>query len=262
MLDNQVSRNQFGQTNARDSELFSDMYVQDFSKVHDYLDDFDYYNGPVTATTTNGYVLSGTGATAALAAADGGVVNIIGATTGFIATWQRGQGNFQLANGFRTWFRALMSIDTLSNSEQFLAGLYNVTTTPFTGGQITDGIWFSSATTTGEISINAAQNGTVTTVDTGVAVVAAKQVDLKWFWTAGVYPSDPAANGRILWEVSGAGASAPARGSFAAPASFPKAATLITPSVGIKATAATPTLALDILMALKDRVNINATPTF
>lgn len=262
MLDNRTTRNQFGQTNARDTELFSDLPVQDFSKLHEYFDDFDYYNGPVTAATTNGFVLSGTGATVAFTGADGGAINIIGATTGFIATWQRGTGTFQLANGLRTWFRALLAIDTLSNSEQLLAGLYNITTAPFTAGQITDGIWFSTATTTGEISINAAQNGTVTTVDTGAAIVAASQADLKWAWTAGVYPSDPAANGRILWEVSGAGVSANLRGSFAAPASFPKASTLVTPSVGIKATAATPTLTLDLLLAIKERTNINATPTF
>lgn len=262
MLDNRVTRNQSGQTNARDSEFFSDLYVQDYSKLHDYLDDFDYYNGPVTATTTNGYVLSGTGATAAFVGLDGGAINLVAATTGFIATWQRGTGTFQLANGFRTWFRALLAIDTLANSGQILAGLYNITTTPFTAGQITDGIWFSTATGTGEISINAAQNGTVTTVDTGQQLVAAAQADLKWAWTAGVYPTDPAANGRILWEISGAGVSAPARGSFAAPASFPKAATLVTPSVGIKGTAATPTLTLDLLMAIKERTNINATPAF
>ncbi len=261
MFDNQVTRNQYGQTNARDSELFSDMYVQDFSKVHDFLEDFDYYNGPVTATTTNGYVLSGTGATAALAALDGSAVNFIGATTGFIATWQRGVGSYQLAAGLRTWFEAVLAIDTLSNSGQLLAGLYNITTAPFTAGQLTDGIWFSTATTTGEISINIAQNGTVTTVDTGVALVAAQQATMKWYWTAGVYPTDPT-GGRIAWELSGAGVSAKARGVVAAPASFPKAATLVTPSVGVKGTAATPTLTVDLLMALKERVNPLATPAF
>lgn len=259
MFDNRVTRSQFGQTNALDTEIFSDMPVQDETKLHVFIEDFDYYSGPVTATTTNGYVLSGTGATAALAALDGSALNIIGATTAFIATYQRGTGSFQLATGFRTWFRALLAIDTLSNSEQFLAGMYNITTTPFTGGQLTDGIWFSSATGTGEISINAAQNGTVTTVDTGQQIVAAAQADLKWYYTAGLYPQDPT-NGKIVWEISGAGVSAKARGSFAAPANFPKAATLVTPSVGIKATAATPTITLDLLMAIKDRTNPNATP--
>ena len=261
MFDIEVSRNQFGQTNARDSEIFSDLPLQDETKAHVFIEDYDYYSGPVTATTTNGYVLSGTGATAALAALDGSALNLIGATTAFIATYQRGVGSFQLAAGFRTWFRTLLAIDTLANSEQFVAGLYNITTTPFTGGQLTDGIWFSSATGTGEISINVAQNGTVTTVDTGQQIVAAAQADLKWYYTAGVYPQDPT-NGKIVWEISGAGVSAKARGSVAAPTSFPKAATLVTPSLGIKATAATPTLTVDLLMAIKERTNINATPAF
>lgn len=259
MFDNQVTRNQFGQTNARDTEIFSDLPLQDETKLHVFIEDYDYYSGPVTATTTNGYVLSGTGATAALAALDGSALNLIGATTGFIATYQRGVGSFQLATGFRTWFRALLAIDTLANSEQFLAGLYNITATPFTA--ITDGIWFSSTITTGEISINVAQNGTVTTVDTGQQIVAAAQADLKWYYTAGIYPTDPT-GGKIVWEVSGAGVSAKARGSIAAPTSFPKAALLTTPSLGIKATAGTPTLTVDLLMALKERTNILATPAF
>lgn len=261
MFDNQVSRNQWGQTNSRESATFSDMPLQDESALHWFIDDFDYYSGPVTATTTNGYTLSGTGATAALAALDGGAVNLIGATTGFIATYQRSQGNFQLAAGRRAWFSALLALDTLANSEQLLAGMYNVTTTPFTGGQITDGVWFSTATGTGEISINVAQNGTVTTVDTGQQIVAAKQATLKWYYTGGIYPQDPT-NGKIVWEVSGAGVSAAARGSVNAPANFPKANLLVTPSVGIKATAATPTLTLDLWLGVEDRISPLATPVF
>ena len=71
MFDNQITRNQFGQTNARDTETFSDLPVQDESKLHIYIDDFDYYSGPVAVGTTNGYTLTGTGATVALAAFDG-----------------------------------------------------------------------------------------------------------------------------------------------------------------------------------------------
>lgn len=261
MFDHRVTCLQNGMTNARDSELFSDFPLPDYSKVHDYLDDFDYYTGPVTATTTNGYTLSGTGATAALAGGDGGIVNIIGATTGFIATWQRATGNFQLAQGFRSWFEALLAIDTLANSEQILAGLYNITATPFTAGQITDGIWFSTATGTGEISFNVAQNSVVQTVDTGQQLVAAQQASLKWYWTAGIYGQNPPA-GRAVWEISGPGVSAKARGEILVASAFPKAATLLTPSVGIKATAATPTLSLDLLMAVKERINPNATPAF
>src|SRR5947208_15063152 len=132
MFDNQVTRAQFGQTNARDTETFSDLPVQDESKLHIYLEDFDYYSGPVTATTTNGYVLSpaGGGATVALAAFDGAAINLIGATTAFIAALQRSQGSYRIAAGFRTWYETLAQLSTLANSTQLILGLTNVTTTP------------------------------------------------------------------------------------------------------------------------------------
>lgn len=260
MFSNVVSRFPNGFNISTDQGILGDMQLPDFSVMHYYEDDFDYYNGPVTAATTNGYTLSGTGGTAAIAALDGGAFNLIGATTGFIATWQRSQGNFQLAAGFPTWFRWIGQIDALTS--QMIAGDAVVGATPFTS--ISDGIWFSSAVTTGEISINIAQNGTVTTVDTGVALVAAAQATLSWFYTAGVYPSDPQSPspGKIVWEVKGPGVSANARGEVAAPASFPKAATLITPTLGVKAAAGTPTLTTDFLMSVKARVNPNATPIF
>jgi hypothetical protein len=257
MFSNAVTRFSGGLNNETDSGILSDLPVLNLSKVHRYLQDFDEYTGPVTATTTNGYTLSGTGATAALAALDGGAFNIIGATTGFIASWQRSQGNFQLAAGFPTWFRWMGQIDALTS--QLIAGQAVVGATPFTS--ISDGVWFSSAVTTGEISINIAQNGTVTTVDTGVALVAGALVTMDWYYTAGIYPQDPV-GGKIVWQITGAGVSAPVRGSTASPTSFPKAATLVTPTIGIKATSGTPTLTTDLIQAIKYRSNPNATPAF
>lgn len=261
MFSNVVTRFPNGLVNASDTGIFGDMPLPDFSAMHYYEDDFDYYNGPVTATTTNGYTLSGTAGTAALAAFDGGAFNLIGATTGFLATWQRATGNFQLASGLPTWFRWIGQLNTLASSGQMIAGLMNITATPFTAGQITDGVWFSTAITTGEISINVAQNGTVTTVDTGVALVAAATASLSWYYTAGIFPQDPA-GGKIVWECTGAGVSAPARGEVNAPANFPKAATLVTPTLGVKGTAGTPTLTTDFLLSVKARVNPLATPAF
>lgn len=265
MFDYSVTRNQYGQTNSRDTETFSDLPVQDESKLHIYIDDLDYYSGPVTAATTNGYTLSGTGATAAIAAVDNGVINIIGATTGFIATLQRSQGNFKIAAGLRTWFECLASLSTLASSAQLILGLTNVTATPFTA--ITDGVWFSSdASGNGVLSINVAVGSVVTTValvsptGAGVNVVAGATSfgTYKWYWDGGNYA---APNGRIVWEVSGAGVSANSRGEVAAPANFP-GTTLLAPQIGVKATAGTPTLALDLVQVIKDRTNINSTPVF
>lgn len=260
MYDNTVTRLQYGLTNARETELFSDLPVQDYTKLHDYLDDFDYYTGPVAAGTTNGFTLTGTGATAAMVAGDGGVVNIIGATTAFIAAWQRATANFKTELGKRTWFEALALLSTLANSTQLLIGLTNITTTPFTAGQLTDGIWLSSDTGgTGILSVNVAVGSVVTTVVTGVTLVANTQFAFRFYWDAGVYAAAP--NGRIVWELTGAGVSAPVRGSIAAPANFP-GATLMSPLIAVKGTAGTPTIGLDLLTCVKDRANINATPTF
>ncbi len=255
MFDHSVSRFQFGVTNARDTETFSDLSVEDDSKLHYYLDDFDYYTGPVAVGTTNGLTLSGVGATAAMAAADGGAINLIGATTGFTASLQRSAGSFQITKGFRTWFQARVTLDALA--DQLIAGLCDVTATPFTA--ITDGIWLSSAVTTGILSVNVAVGGVVTTVNTGVAAVPGSVLTFKAYWDGGIYGGSP--NGRVVWEVSGPGASVNVRGEIAAPANYP-GVTLLAPVVGILGTAGTPTLTVDLLMAVKDRVNLLVTPTF
>lgn len=258
MFDNSVTRNPFGLTNARDSETFSDLPVLDLSKIHHYLDDFDYYNGPVTATTTNGYTLSGVGATVTFASLDDGAINLNALTTGFIASLQRATSTFSTQIGFRTWFQALMSLSTLASAAQVIAGLTNLTATPFTA--ITDGVWFSSdAAGAGALSINVAVGSVVTTKTLGVNIVAGQPAVYKWYWDGGVYASAPL--GRVVWEVSGPGVSANARGSVPAPVNFP-GATLMAPQVGLKATAGTPALTLDLLMAVKDRNNLLATPAF
>lgn len=260
MFDNTVTRNQFGQTNARDTETLSDLPVQDETKCHIYIDDFDYYSGPVTATTTNGYTLSGTGATVAPAAGDGGWINIIGATSAFFALLQRATSTFKLVVGLRTWFNTLLSLGTLANGGQILAGLVNFSATAFTAGQITDGMWFSSdAVGTGILSFNVAVGGVVTTVLCGTNLVAGSQVYLKCYWDGGLYASAPL--GRVVWEASGAGVTANVRGEIAAPVNFP-GTTLIAPLIGVKGTSATPTVTVDYINAMKDRTNINATPAF
>lgn len=260
MFDNTVTRNQNGQTNARDTETLSDLPVQDETKCHIYLDDFDYYSGPATVTTTNGYTLSGTGATAAEVAGDGGWISLVAATTAFFALLQRSTSNFKLAVGFRTWFNSLVSLGTLANANQLLAGLVNFSATAFTAGQITDGMWFSSdAAGTGILSFNVAVGGVVTTQLCGTNLVAGAQAYLKCYWDGGIYASAP--NGRVVWEASGAGVTANVRGEIASPVNFP-GATLIAPLLGVKGTSATPTLTADYINVMKDRTNPNATPAF
>lgn len=262
MFDYQVSRTQFGWNNTRESELFSDQPVDDWTKNHNFFQDFDDYFGPTAVGAAGGYTLSSGGAgTVTQPNVDGGVIQIN--TVASQPTSLQKQGHFKLQTGLRMWQRQLISVDNVLGL--VLSGLTNVTATPFTGGQITDGIWFSS-TNTGALSINVAVGGTVTTVSCGVSLVGGNFAALGWYWDGGIYSAAP--NGRIVWECGPppfpltSGLTANARGEIAAPANFP-GATLLAFLSGVSAsTAAVRTLQVDYWYGLKDRINYLQTPVF
>ena len=261
MFDLQVSRLQFGTNNTRDSELFSDQPVDDWTKNHNFFQDFDDYFGPTAPGTSSGYTLSGAGATVTQPNVDGGVISINAAAS--TATSLQKQGHFKIQAGLRVFFRQLISVDNVLGL--VLAGLTNVTATPFTGGQLTDGVWFSS-TNTGALSINVAVGGVVTTVATGVSLVGGNFATLGWYWDGALYASAP--NGRIVWECGPppfgltSGLTANARGSVLAPANFPGATLLAFLSGVSPSTAATRALQVDYWYGLKDRLNFTQTPPF
>src|SRR5205814_4111657 len=152
---NQVTRNQFGANNTRDTETFSDQYVEDRTKIHEYANDFDEWN-------TANYTISsaGAGTTFAAIAGDGGVIQAItaGAATNFYSL-QNVRADYKIEKNFRLWFEWLFSVDSaLAN---IIAGLINTTATPFTGASQTDGIYLLSAGTTA-LSVNVAVGGVIT----------------------------------------------------------------------------------------------------
>jgi hypothetical protein len=261
MFDLQVSRIQFGTNNTRDSELFSDQPVDDWTKNHNYFNDFDDYFGPVAPGTTGGFTLSGAGAAITQPNVDGGIISINAAAS--TATSLQKQGHFMIKAGLRTFFRQLVSIDNVLGL--VLAGLTNVTATPFTGGQLTDGVWFSS-TNAGVLSINVAVAGVVTTVACGSTLIGGGFATLGWYWDGALYASAP--NGRIVWEVAPppfgvtSGITASARGSILAPANFPGATLLAFLSGVNPSTAAARALQIDYWYGLKDRLNFTQTPPF
>lgn len=262
MFDVQVSRFQFGENNTRDTELFSDQPVDDWTKNHNYFQDFDDYFGPTAPGTAGGFTLTGIGSTALPANIDGGVLNITAAAS--TATSLQKQGHFMLKAGLRTFFRQLVSVDNVLGL--VLAGLTNVTATPFTGGSLTDGVWFSS-TNTGALSVNIAVGGVVTTVATGVSLVGGGFATLGWYWDGALY-SQYHPNGGIVWEVAPppfgvtSGITGSARGSLNAPVNFPGATLLAFLSGVNPSTAVGRVLSVDYWYGLKDRVNFAQTPTF
>jgi hypothetical protein len=256
MFDNVVSRFSKGANNETDQGIFSDLYVQNrVGTIHEYSQDFDQYVAGDWTTTLNG-------GSSALVAGDGGLLALTSAVSA-IASIQKNPADFQLALGFRAWGRIMTQLDSLLGSTIF--GLLNATTTPFTGASQTDGVYFTSAVTTGEISLNVAVGGVISTLDTGVAIVVGSPFTASFYYDGGVYAAAP--NGRIVFQISGTGVTAKARGEIAVPASgtiaaFPGAVN-ITPTLGVNAsTAVARVLTTDLLYFAKDRANINATPAF
>lgn len=262
MYDNTVTRNNNGSNNCRDTELFSDQSVADWTKNHNYFQDFDDYFGPVAPGTTGGYTLSGAGSTITLPSVDGGVISINAAATPTPASLQK-QGHFKIQTGLKLWMAQLLSVDNVLGL--VLAGLTNVTATPFTGGQLTDGCWFSS-TNTGALSFNVAVGGVVTTQACGVSLVGGNFARLGFYWDGAQYAAAP--NGRIVWECGpppfplASGLTANARGEIAAPANFPGATLLAFLSGVSPSTAVARALQVDYWYGLKDRVNYLQTPPF
>jgi len=255
MLDNVVSRFPKGLNNETDQGVFSDLYVTNrVGTVHEYTQHFDQYVAGDWTTTLNG-------GSAALVAGDGGLLALTSAVSA-IASIQKNPANFQLAKGYRSWGRIVTQLDSLLGSTIF--GLLNATTTPFTGASQTDGVYFTSAVTTGEISINVAVGGVISTLDTGVAIVVGSPFTASFYYDGGVYALP---NGRVIFQLSGAGVTAKARGEILVPASgtisaFPGAVN-IAPTIGVNAsTAVARVLTTDLLYFAKDQSNINATPAF
>lgn len=251
MFDNTVTRHEYGINNERDTSLFSDLPIPSRSKYHEYLEDFDYFVAAnYTVTKTNG------SATTALANGDGGLLLVTNTTASAdIVAIQKVGASFQLASGLRTWGKFIISVDSLLAN--FIVGLTNATTTPFTAGQLTDGVWLSN--TGSALTLSVGNAGTVQTLAVTPTLVAASFLTFSFYWDGEIY-SVP--TGRVVCDVTGAGVSANFRGDILPAASFPAAVNL-TPTWALQnSTAAGRTMTADQAYIIKERSSILATPAF
>ncbi len=248
MFDNGVTRYPPGLNNARENGMFSDMYVPErIQRVHEYANDFDQFVVGDWTQQLNGGAI-------ALAAGDGGLITLTSAASA-ITSQQKNPGAWTLAAGLRTWYMMRAAVDNVLGL--LFLGLANNTATPFTAGNITDGVYMLTDNA-GNVSVVVAVGGVKTTVATGVKVVGGQQFVFSAYWDGACYGAAP--NGRVVYELTGT--SAPVRGGIAAPANFP-GATVLTQQMGVSAsTAAARVLTVDALYTAKDRSNINATPAF
>lgn len=260
MYDNVVTRYGPGLNNTVDIKggsngILSDIYVPDrIGKVHEFSYDFDSYAAADWTQQLNA-------GTIALVAGDGGLLALTSAVSA-ITSQEDNPASFQLAKGFRTWYRTVFSVDAVLGLT--INGLLNATATPFTAGSQTDGAFFLSDNT-GALSFVVAVGGTKLTTAMGVNLVAGQFATLGWYYDGGCYAAAPL--GRLVYEASGPGVTAPVRGEVAIPASgtiaaFPGAVN-IGAVMGVSAsTAVARVLTVDYVYAAKDRQNINVSPTF
>lgn len=253
MFSNAISRFPNGVTNIKESGILSDLpYNSRITKCHEFSDDFDRF-------AVAEWVNTGAG-TAALTAGDGGLLAITSAVSAF-QSLQDSPSSFVLAKNFPTWMSCRATLDSLLGN--VLIGLLNVTTTPFTGASQTDGIYFTSAVTTGAVSINIAVGGTITTTALGSNIVAGSQFILDFYYDGALYgPAYP--NGRVIAEISGPGATIPIRTEIVVPtaSTFP-GSTGSTVTLAVNAsTAVARVLTVDAIYIAKGRINPNVTPSF
>lgn len=253
MFDNSVTRMANGLTNLRDTALFSDMPVNQRIKLHEYTQDFDQY---IAADFTT--IATGAGTVALSAGNRGSLLLTNSAALNDLIGIQKTPAAWSLSLGLRNWLTFTLNTD--SPLADGIGGLYNTTSTPFTAGQITDGMYVSIIA--GVMTLNLAANSVITSksiplVAPVFSLASIGQISL--YWDGGIYASAP--NGRVIAEISGS--VTPARVSLAAPANFPRNTINLAPAVVIRnSTAAARSAVIDLLYLAQDRLSPLATPPF
>jgi hypothetical protein len=269
MFDINITRFPNGSTNSRDTETLSDLIVEDRTKVADYTDDFFTFN---PADFVTGPVGAAGGTTFAAVDGDCGIIQAVTNAVAFGGwTLRPVNRSFTLTPGLRVFGHFRCSAD---GPVDIIVGLINNSTTGsgiFTSGIINSGTWVYASGANGQVNVFTATQSNLTTnqIVPGVLTLNpsfATPFVFKFYWDGGVYGAAP--GGRIVWEVSGAGAQVPVRVSFGGTAATPlppgfPATTLLWPSVGFMnptPSAVARSCNIDLISIIKERVNVLMTP--
>ncbi len=142
-------------------------------QYHLYHNDFDLFTSASWTNTT-----TGTG-TAALTAGDGGWLALAtSATSADNVFLQKTTEGFALNPGKQGWFKARFKVSALTS--QIVIGLQVTDTTPL---DVTDGVYFLSAASTGVVTAICRKNATTgSTSVTAGTLVADTFVEVAWYW--------------------------------------------------------------------------------
>lgn len=173
-----------GVCNAAPWQFFSQMGVENPFFYHQFWDDFD-----TVPSTTIGWTITGTGSAPAGGTDGGSVVLTTAASSLSTEEIQRTEVSFQPATGKRLFFVARITLSDVVNAA-FVAGLMPVTGTPFTAPA--NGIWISKASSSSQIALNVANNGTTTTTNfplTAYTLTNGVSFDVGFYVNQGITPN-------------------------------------------------------------------------
>jgi hypothetical protein len=178
------TRDTSGTTSDQPFGPFADCGNGNPAFYHQFFDDFD--NALATGATGLYTITSVGGGSVVHTPGDGGLALF---TTGATATnfeeIQLPAASFSITPPQKQFFEIRMQVSDITNSA-WLVGLINTTTTPFTGGSITDGVYFNKASGSTTINLIVIKGSTVSaTVPVPVGAITtyanATNFDLAWY---------------------------------------------------------------------------------
>ncbi|QDH50445.1 hypothetical protein [Caulobacter phage KcrB] len=184
-----------GVTNVLDNDLFQAMPQPDPTKLYELDDDFfSYHASEWTVTETQA------GATQALGAGVGSwLVLTNSAANNDLNMVQRTFALASFAAGKRAWFKARFKVDN-ANLAALVVGMQNINTAPLTA---TDGIYFTKAGGTTNLSVICRRNTTTGSTSAVVGTLADDTfVEVGWYYN-GVDRVLFSLNGNVVGSLDG-----------------------------------------------------------
>lgn len=231
MSANSVTRFTSGLSTRKPTHPFGSYTHPDQTDEHRFMDDFNFFTAGNWTTTVVGT------STPALIAGDGGILAIAtSAANNDSAFLQRLPESYSFEAGKPAWFGARFKVSALTSV--IVMGLQVTDTTP---EDVTDGIYWVSAASTGALTAYVRRNASTGSASTTAgALVADTYTELAWYW-----------DGRdtVTFYQDGA-----ARGSISGVAASFLPDTTTAVSFGLRTTsAAAKTLSVDYVFASKSR---------
>lgn len=145
-----------GVTNAVIGSVMQNYGALDPSIWHTYFNDFDVYTAGDWTNTATGVV------TNSIVAGGGGLLSMLNsASNSDLNSLQLKAATFAITAGQQAWFKCRLKTSSATNAA-LIVGLIQTTTTPLT---VTDGVYFSKAAASTQLTCKTAKSSAISTVN-------------------------------------------------------------------------------------------------